>query len=114
MDTGQVKGTMGKFEKGMKGKGKEKGKREKGNSDAKGNAWTDDSYFADKCGYCGKWRQKKAQCQKQKKDQGSKPLSCNSSSSCNDVLDPIVLRKRRLTLDIRCERIGWAKRTILG
>ena len=62
MDIGQVKGTKGKGKKGKKGKGKEKGMGKRDNGEAKGNAWTDESYFAGECGYCGKWRHKKAQC----------------------------------------------------
>ena len=53
MDVGQVTGTQGKGKKGKKGKGKEKGKGKKDNSEPKGNTWTDDSYFAGECGYCG-------------------------------------------------------------
>ena len=62
-----MKGTKGKSKKGKTGKGKGK----KDNGEAKANAWTDDSSFAGRCGYCGKWRHKKAQCRKQK-DQGNK------------------------------------------
>ena len=47
MDVGQVKGAKGT---GRKGKGKEKGKGEKDNGEAKGNPWTDDSYFVGECG----------------------------------------------------------------
>ena len=45
------------------GKGQERGKArgKKGNGEAKCNAWTDDSYFAGECGYCGKWGHKNAQ-----------------------------------------------------
>ena len=62
-----MKGTKGKSKKGKTGKGKGK----KDNGEAKANAWTDDSSFAGGCGYCGKWRNKKAQCWKQK-DKGNK------------------------------------------
>ena len=60
-------------EKGKKGKGKEKAKGKTDNGEAKGNVWTDDSCVAGECGYCGRWRHKKVQCPKQKKDQGSQP-----------------------------------------
>ena len=59
--------TMCKEGKGQKGKGKDK--TEKG--ETKGRA--DDSYFAGECWYCGKGGHKKAQCRKQKKDQGGTP-----------------------------------------
>ena len=58
MDFGQVKGTKGKGKKCKNGKGKEKCKGKKDNGEAKGHAWTDDSYFAGECVYCGKWRHK--------------------------------------------------------
>ena len=57
----------------QEGKGKETGKGKKDNGEAKGNAKTDYSYFASVSGYCGKWSYKKAQCRKQKRDQGGKP-----------------------------------------
>ena len=69
MDIGQVKGTKGKGKKERERQGE---RQEQDNGETKGNAWTDDSYLAGKCGYCGKWRHKKAQCRKQK-DQKSKP-----------------------------------------
>ena len=53
MHIGQVEGTKGKCKKGKKD-----------SSEPKGNTWTDDSYFAGECGYCGKWRHKKAQCRR--------------------------------------------------
>ena len=61
MDIGRVKGTKGKGKTDKKGKGKEKGKVKKDNGEAKGTAWTDDSYIAGECGYSGKWGHKKAQ-----------------------------------------------------
>ena len=66
MDIRQVTGPKGKSMKGKKGKSKEKSKGKKDQGEARGNAWIDDSYFADECGYCGTWGQ-------QKRDQGSKP-----------------------------------------
>ena len=106
MDVGQVKGTKEKVKKGNKGKGKEKGKGKKDNGEAKGPARTDDSYFAGECGYCGKWRHKKAQCRKQKKDQGSKP----PPATIQAVASSIVSARPRLILDICCECIEWTKR----
>ena len=87
MDVGQVKGAKGT---GRKGKGKEKGKGEKDNGDAKENPWTDDSYFVGECGYCGKWRHKKAQCRNRKKDQGGKPLAATVQAIATVSQNPIV------------------------
>ena len=65
--------TSAPMDRARKGKSRRNAKARKTTGEAKGNAWTDDSYFAGECGYCGKWGHKNAQCQKQKEDQGSKP-----------------------------------------
>ena len=63
MDIGQVKGAKGKCKKG-------KGKKD--TVETIGVAQTDNSYFAGECGYCRRWRHKKAHCRDQTKDQGGK------------------------------------------
>ena len=90
MDIGQVKGTRGKGKKGKKGKGKEKGKKRE---ETRGQMIP---VLLASVG--GKWRHKKAQCPKQKKDQRSNPPSCNSPRSCNSDSNPFIWRERRLVL----------------
>ena len=103
MNIGPVKGTKGEGKKGKKGKGKDK----KVNSEPKGNTWTDDSYFVGECGYCVEWEQKKAQFQKQKKDQGSKLQATVNQVHSSDGSEDLFL-------DIRRECTEWTKRTNLG
>ena len=98
MDIGQENGVKGKGEKGKKRKGKGK----KDNGEAKRNAQTDDSDFAGDSRYCGKWRHKKTQCKKQKKDHAS---DRDSSSGCKGRSNPIVPVRWWFILDICCERL---------
>ena len=92
---GKCKARRKRERRAREGSTKRKAKGTQDNSEPKRNRWTYDAYLAGECGYCGKWRHKKAQCWKQKKNQGSKPpaatvqavVSVNQVYSCGGSED---------------------------